>query len=101
MGSTLVFPAPKDKNIPRSMESRLKYFTKPRDFDDAPTVAMPFICYGERKRNRKIPYLHFSDSSAPNNSKYLIIYFHGNSELLSQAYRTLEKYHSVLEVKFS
>ena len=98
MGNSVIFPAPKDKTLPFWMEARLKYFTKPRREAEGGYTLMPFFCCGERKISRKIPYLHFKEDTDIKRSQYLLIYFHGNSELLSHSYRTLEKYHGIFQV---
>mgnify|MGYP000920340535 FL=1 len=100
MGTSLVFPAPKDTYTPEWMEGKLKYYTKPkqRSQEQESTSPFPFLCYGSRKSSGKIPYLYLKHDFGYNKRRHLIIYFHGNSELLSEAYATLEKYHNILDV---
>lgn len=98
MGNSVIFPAPADKELPSWIEPRLKYFTKPKVAADERRSIIPFFCCGERKIAQKIPYLHFKEERDPEKTQYLLIYFHGNSEVLSQSYKTMEKYHEIFQV---
>lgn len=100
MGNSVIFPAPKDKTIPIWMENRMHFYTKPRkNGEHSPRGNnVPFFCCGDRKITRKIPYLLFKEETEPRKSQYLIIYFHGNSELVSHIYKTLERYHAIFKV---
>lgn len=100
MGASFVFPAPKDASVPEWMEGNLKYYEKtkqPYQKTDSETN-LPFLCYGARKSTGRIPYLYFKHDLSYNKRRHLIVYFHANSELLSEAYPTLDKYHNLLDV---
>ena len=98
MGNSVVFPAPKAKTRPYWMETRLKFFSKPKIDEERGFSLVKIFCFDERKATTKIPYLHFVETTEITRPRYLLIYFHGNSELLSHSYRTLEKYHSIFQV---
>mgnify|MGYP000978241051 CR=1 FL=1 len=103
MGNSIIFPAPKEKKVPLWMESHLYFCPKPlRNEDSEPELNKSFLgfCCGDKKPNKKIPFLYFREDTEVKKKQYLIIYFHGNSELLSHSYKALERYHAILRVTF-
>ena len=102
MGNSFVFPAPKEKTFAeRRMEDRLKFLNKPKGNQRESEGMFSFLCCTERKASSRIPYLLFKQQpSSPSKRNHLIIYFHGNSESLSQAYYMLEKFYNIFDVKF-
>ena len=99
MGSSMVFQPPRATPIPEWMKNQIYYINKSKAEDPEKFFPMlPGFCCSDRKIMRKVPYLHLSQTIFEKQSKYLIIYFHGTSELLSDIYRTLEKYHANFEV---
>lgn len=102
MGNSVIFPSRKDK-IAKYMESRLYYYKEePHEVGDMMIDSGPgpyTSCMGDRKPiTKRIPYLLFKEETEPSKSQYLMIYFHGNSAVLSKAYKTLERYHSIFKV---
>lgn len=99
MGNSAVFPAPEEHRIPSKMKEVLYFHTKIRDDDVSSNRSrVPGFCCGDRKTPRKIPFLYFKEQTDPKRNKYLIIYFHGNSEVLSTTFKTLQKLHQALKV---
>ena len=100
MGNSLIFPAPTESRVPVWMEKQLYFCNKLRKDDDAPDSSSGFLffCCSDRRLTKKIPYLYFKEDTNPKKGQYLMIFFHTNSENLTHTYKTLERFHTTLEV---
>ena len=100
MGNALIFSAPDDTKALALGKNHLFFYNKSRKggTDGNSLATTPVSVYDDKKMGVGIPYLYFKEETELTRSKYLIIYYHGNAELLNHTHAKLEEYHKTFRV---